>query len=87
MKKELIEIKENSNKKYPLSKALAILGSTTIAISIIRWFFIFEDPSQLSLGIGIGLNFILVSYFYKWAKNQENKVDNLIKIVEELGSV
>jgi len=55
------------------------LGITIAMCSIIRWFFMFYDPSQMLLGSSIGLIVCLFSYIYNWMKYQEDMNEEIDK--------
>lgn len=59
--------------KHILSKVGLTLGIVIIASSIIRWFFIYYDPSQMVLGVAIGLIVCGFAYTNDWMKNQEQE--------------
>lgn len=59
--------------KHIISKIGLTLGIVIIASSIIRWFFIYYDPSQMVLGVAIGLIVCGFAYINDWIKNQEEK--------------
>ena len=58
---------------------LAILGSLTglavIVCSIIQWFFLWKDYSQMSLGVSIGLIICGFSYIYNWMREKDIAID------------
>ena len=62
-----------------LAKLMGAAGIVIITCSIIRWFFLFYDPSQMVLGVGIGIIVLGFSYIYDWIKNQEKDMDKLNK--------
>ncbi len=43
-------------------------GLAVIVLSIARWFFIYYDPSQMALGVSIGLIICGFSYIYDWMR-------------------
>lgn len=62
------------------------IGLTIIIISIVRWLFMFYDPSQMILGISIGIIVCGFAYIYDWMRiNSESlsktnkRVDSLVK--------
>lgn len=62
------------------------IGLTMIIISIARWFFMYYDPSQMILGISIGVIVCGFAYIYDWMRiNSESlgktnkRVDALVK--------
>ena len=44
------------------------VGITVMALSIGRWFFILYDPSQMILGISIGIIVCGFAYIYDWMR-------------------
>ena len=62
------------------------LGITIIICSIIRWFFLFYDLSQVVLGSSVGIIVCLFAYVYNWMKDkdielskQEKRIDDMLK--------
>ena len=55
-----------------------LAGMIVIIASIIRWFFLFYDPSQLVLSVSIGLTICGFAYVYDWMRftNEENNKIN-----------
>ncbi len=66
-----------------LSKLMGAAGITIIVCSIIRWFFIFYDPSQMAIGVSIGIITLGFSYIYDWMKNTN---EDIVKINKRLDS-
>lgn len=62
-----------------LAKLMGVIGIVIIACSIIRWFFLFYDPSQMVLGVAIGIIVLGFSYIYDWMKNKEKDMDKINK--------
>jgi len=62
-----------------LPKLINTLGVIIIVSSIIRWFFIFYDPSQMILGFSIGTIVIGFAYIYDWIKQTEKDINKLNK--------
>jgi len=63
-----------------------IIGVSMIVCSIIRWFFMFYDPSQMILGSSIGIIVCIFSYIYNWMKNVElenNKLNKRLDVFTE----
>jgi len=56
-----------------------ILGASIILLSIIRWFFMWYDPSQAILGASIGLIICIFSYLYNWMKGNEEEFEKMNK--------
>ncbi len=63
--------------KNKLPKIINIAGITIIACSIIRWFFLFYDPSQMILGVGIGIIVCGFGYVYDWMKERERDLEKV----------
>jgi len=62
------------------------LGITTIICSIIRWFFLWYDLSQVIIGSSIGIIVCFFAYIYNWMKDkdiallkQEKRIDDMLK--------
>ena len=62
------------------------LGTTIIICSIIRWFFLFYDLSQVVLGSSVGIIVCFFAYIYNWMKEkdiallkQEKRIDDMLK--------
>lgn len=62
-----------------LAKLMRTTGMVIIASSIIRWFFLFYDPSQMVLGVGIGIITLGFSYIYDWMKKKDEEMTKLNK--------
>lgn len=58
-------------KQHKLSILGGILGITIIICSVVRWFFIFYDPSQMILGVSIGIITCGFAYIYNWMREQD----------------
>ena len=54
-----------------LSILIGLCGLFVLAISTVRWFFLYPDFSQFGLGVSIGLGIILTGYIYDWMKKQD----------------
>ena len=65
-----------------LSILTTIAGATIIICSIIRWFFLFYDPSQMILGVGIGIIVVGFAYVYDWMKQTDKNINKLNKRVD-----
>jgi len=70
------------------------MGTFSLIVSWVQWFFLYPDTSQLILGTGISICLYLFAYMLGWLKklsedyNLLNKrVDSVVKfyIKEELG--
>jgi cadmium resistance protein CadD (predicted permease) len=59
--------------KSNLAALLKTTGAIIISCSIIRWFFIFYDPSQMILGIGIGIIVYGFGYIYNWIRQKDEE--------------
>ncbi len=62
-----------------LPKLINAAGITIIACSIIRWFFIYYDPSQMVLGVAIGIIVMGFAYIYDWMKKKDEEFKKLNK--------
>lgn len=62
-----------------LSTLMGSAGIVIIASSIIRWFFLFYDPSQMILGVGIGIITLGFAYIYDWMKHKGDEIALLNK--------
>ncbi len=69
--------------KHIISKIGLTFGIVIIASSIIRWFFIYYDPSQMVLGVGIGLIVCGFAYMNDWIKNQEEENKKINKRLDD----
>jgi len=62
---------------------LPIIGGLTglviIVCSIIRWFIIWYDPSQMIFGVSIGVTILIFSYIYNWMRIQDDNYNNINK--------
>lgn len=57
-------------------------GITIIISCIIRWFFIYYDPSQMILGIGFGFGILSFSYIFNWMIEKDINDKKLNKRVD-----
>ncbi len=64
---------------------LMIIGGSVTAISVVQWFFLFPDPSQLMLGVLLGNLFIgmsmygkHLSYLLEKVQSMEHRLDSLV---------
>ena len=55
--------------KIPILGMLA--GLVIIVCSIIRWFFLWYDPSQMIIGVTLGGLISILAYIYNWMECQE----------------
>ena len=69
-------------KQSLLGKLLVLFGGVVNCISIIQWFFRYPDPSQLSLGIGIGICFMAFGYIHSWMRSKDEKMEELDKAID-----
>ncbi len=57
---------------------ISILGSLTglviIVCSVIRWFFMWPDYSQMSIGVSIGLIICGFAYIYNWMREKDEVI-------------
>ena len=58
------------------------VGAVISGISIAQWFFRFPDPSQLLLGVGIGVCFIGFGYLHSWMRSKDEKFEELEKAID-----
>ena len=65
-----------------ISKITTAVGITIIACSIIRWFFLFYDPSQMVIGIAIGIIVCGFAYVYGWMKEIDKDMKKLNKRID-----
>jgi len=59
-----------------------IAGAFIILSSTVRWFFLWYDPSQVILGVGIGLIICIFAYLYGWMNNTDAKIEETNKRVD-----
>jgi len=65
-----------------LSKYMFVAGIIVIALSIIRWFIIYNDPSQGVLGIAIGIILLGFADIYSERKNVQKHLDKTDKRID-----
>ena len=70
-------------KTHKLSILGGIVGVGIIVCSIIRWFFLFYDPSQMIFGVSVGTTICVFSYMYNWMRLHD---ENCRKINKRLDS-
>lgn len=58
-------------KIHKLSILGGIIGVVIIICSIVQWFFLYSDPSQMALGISIGIIICGFAYVYNWMREQD----------------
>lgn len=56
---------------------LSLIGLFISIISTIRWFFLYPDPSQFLIGVGVGVVIIGYAYIYNWMKLIDKKLNNV----------
>ena len=61
---------------------LFIGGLIITGISITQWFFRFPDPSQLALGIGIGICFMSFGYLHSWMRSKDEKFEEIESAID-----
>ncbi len=62
--------------------SIMIIGTILVGISIAQWFFRFPDPSQLLLGVGIGVCFILFGYLHSWMRSKDKDDEETNKAID-----
>ena len=60
-----------------LSKAIGLTSFLIISVSIIQWFFLYPDISQLALGGGIGIVFIGFAYLHSLLRKHADDIRDL----------
>jgi len=60
-----------------LSKFIGMIGLIISGVSIVQWFLLYPDTSQLALGCGIGITFIGFAYIHTWMRNIAEDINNL----------
>lgn len=71
-------------KIFLLGKLLVLFGGIVSGISIVQWFFRFPDPSQLCLGVGIGICFMSFGYIHSWMRSEDEKMEDFDKAIDAL---
>ena len=66
-------------KYHKISLIGLLIGLVIIVCSVVKWFFISYDPSQMVFGTSIGIIICIFSYLYNWMKNQEEDYVKLNK--------
>jgi len=66
-------------KTHKLSIIGMFLGLGVSIYSVIRWNFLWPDPSQLALGVSIGLIICIFSYIYNWMKLKDEAMIKMDK--------
>jgi len=56
-----------------IGSAVILSGFIAIASSIVRWFFLYPDTSQLILAVTLGTIITILGYIYNWMRNTEDK--------------
>ena len=54
---------------------LIVSGVIVLGVSIAQWFFRFPDPSQLLLGVGIGICFVGFGYLHSWMRVKDKEAE------------
>jgi len=67
---------------HKISIVGGVAGASIIICSIIRWFFLYYDPSQMILSVSIGLIVCVFSYLYNWMKMQQQVVGKINKRID-----
>ena len=69
-----------------ISRLGITLGIVITTLSIVRWFFIYYDLSQMALGVLLGLIVCGFAYIYNWMRIQgeinnkfEKRLDSFVK--------
>jgi len=65
--------------KCKFSKIGIAIGITIIICSIVRWFFIFYDPSQVAITVSIGLIVCGFAYVYDWMRSAGEEIQKVNK--------
>jgi H+/Cl- antiporter ClcA len=66
--------------KYHKAPILGMIAGLVIMVcSIVRWFFIWYDPSQMVIGITLGVLISVLAYIYNWMKLQEDNYNDMNK--------
>ena len=60
-----------------ITKIIGMFGIMVLVISIIQWFFMYPDISQLLFGGGLGCAIIFFAYLYEWMKIVDKQIENL----------
>ena len=58
-------------KTHKLSLVGYVIGLMIMFSSIVRWGFIYSDPSQTIMGVSIGILIIILSYIYHWMRETD----------------
>ena len=61
---------------------MGVVGITIIVASIIQWFFLFQDYSQLAIVGVIGVVFIGFAYIYDTMKRFDEQIDEFDKALD-----
>lgn len=60
-----------------ITKIVGMFGTMVLVISIIQWFFLYPDISQLLFGAGLGCVILIFAYLYEWMKIVDKQIENL----------
>ncbi len=66
-------------KTHKLSIVGGAIGIAVMVISAIRYFLIWDDPSQGIIGISIGVIILGGAYVYNWMKEVDERFEKLNK--------
>jgi len=58
------------------------IGLTVILLSIIRYFFMYYDPSQVAIGVSIGIIICGFAYIYDWMRKDSEAIGTLSKRID-----
>ena len=69
-------------KIHTLSIIGGVSGLTIILCSIVRWFIIWYDPSQMIFGVSVGVVITVFSYIYNWMREQDEENIKVNKCID-----
>jgi len=55
-----------------------------LGVSWMQWFFRYPDVSQLVLGTGIGVCFMVFGYIYYWMKSKDEQFKKIDKRMDDI---
>ncbi len=64
----------NKTKIYKWSLVIGLIGIVIIIASVIRWFFLYPDYSQLTIAVGVGVIFYGFAYVYNVLKVMDKQM-------------
>ena len=67
-----------------ITKAITLLGSIVLIVSIVQWFFRFPDISQLLFGAGLGCVILIFAYIHNWMTMKDKETNNDERRITEL---